>query len=162
MLKHKPDSIRSMNLRKKGIEPPSDWSDLAQVKDAKKREMGADCTSVIYAGVEVNGKRYSLTDHDQTELMAQLTTVKEGAAAVPYHADGELCRMHSADEFLALAAAAMGHIFYHRTYCNHLNAWIKRATMKQLEGIAYSKPLPKDLQESMDALIAAAENGGTE
>ncbi len=29
----------------------------------------------------VGGSRYSLTEHDQTEIMAQLTAVKEGAAA---------------------------------------------------------------------------------
>ncbi|MDR1703249.1 MAG: hypothetical protein LBS19_01005 [Clostridiales bacterium] len=156
MVNHRPDSIRSQILREKGIEPPADWNDLAQVKAAKKREIGADCSAAIYAGVTVGDKHYSLTDHDQTELMAQLSTVKEGAAAVPYHADGELCRLYPASEFLALAAAAMSHIFYHRTYCNHLNAWIKRATVKQLDGIAYGAQLPKDLQESMDALIAAA------
>lgn len=153
---HRVDSIRDRRLINAGITPPTDWNDLAQVRAVVKQEAGLACTAAIYAGVEVGGKKYSLTEHDQTELMAQLQTVKEGAAAVPYHADGELCRMYPAPEFLELAQSAMAHVFYHRTYCNHLNAWIKRATLKQLASITYGAELPKDLAESMAAILAAA------
>ena len=143
-----------------GITPPEDWNDVEQVRTAKKREMGVTCTNVIYGGIEVGAKRYSLTEHDQTELMAQLSLVKDGAEGVPYHADGELCRIYPAAEFAAIAAMAMEFIFYHRTYCNHLNAWIKRATLEQLDGIAYGAELPEDLAQSMGAILAAA-GGGT-
>ena len=100
-----------------------------------------------------------MTEHDQTELMAQFTTVKEGAAAVPYHADGELCRMFPAEEFTALAQAATAHVFYHRTYCNHLNAWIKRADLAELDSISYGAELPADLAASMAEIIKAAGGG---
>ena len=155
-IKHRADSIRGMRLVNKGVTPPDDWNDIEQVRTAKKAEMGADCTTAIYAGVEVNGKHYSLTEHDQTEIMAQLSSVKDGAAAVPYHSDGELCRMYSAEEFTALAKAATEHIFYHRTYCNHVNAWIKRADLQELNSISYGAELPADLARSMSALIEAA------
>ena len=118
------------------------------------------CSAAIYAGIEVGGARYSLTEHDQTELMAQAQTVKDGAAAVPYHADGELCRMYPAEEFAALAQAATAHVFYHRTYCNHLNAWIRRAGLEELEGIVYGADLPEDLAAGMAAILAAAGGNG--
>jgi hypothetical protein len=105
----------------------------------------------------VGGSRYSLTAHDQTEIMAQLAAVKEGAEAVPYHADGGLCRMYPAAEFAAVAQAAMAHIFWHRTYCNRLNAWIRRAELDELAGIAYGAELPQDLAAGMAALL---EGGG--
>lgn len=155
-IEYRADSIRSIKLRRAGIEPPSDWNDIEQVRAVVKHEIGVACTATIYGGVEVGGRRYSLTEHDQTELMAQLQTVKEGAAAIPYHADGELCRMYTAAEFAGVAKAATEHIFYHRTYCNHLNAWIKRATLKQLKDITYGAALPKDLAESMAAILTAA------
>ena len=120
-----------------GITPPEDWSDIAQVRNAVKQKIGVNCTAAIYAGVEVAGKHYSLTEHDQTEIMAQLQTVNGGAAAVPYHADGELCRMYTAAEFVEIAKAATAYVFYHRTYCNHVNAWIQRATLKELDTIIY-------------------------
>ena len=110
MIQHKKDSIRGMRLERLGIQPPSDWNDVEQVRAVKKKEIGAECSAAI------GGAHYSLTEHDQTELLAQAQAVKEGAAAVPYHADGELCRMYPAEEFTALAQAATAHVFYHRTY----------------------------------------------
>ena len=129
---------------------------VEQVRAAKKAEIGLACSAAIYAGIDVGGAHYSLTEHDQTELMAQFQTVKEGAEEVPYHADGELCRMYTAEEFTALTQAATAHVFYHRTYCNHLNAWIKRAGLDEIPAIVYGADLPADLAASMAALIEKA------
>ena len=134
---------------------------LDELRAMKKEKIGAACTAAIYAGVDVDGSHYSLTEHDQMELTAQYTLVKEGVPAVPYHADGELCRMYPADEFTALARMAMAHVFYHRTYCNHVNAWIARAEVEELDGIVYGAELPEDLAANMAAILEAgrgAEN----
>lgn len=93
-IQHREDSIRDMKLERLGVTPPQDWNDVEQVRTAKKAEIGLACSAAIYAGIDVGGAHYSLTEHDQTELMAQFQTVKEGAEEVPYHADGELCRMY--------------------------------------------------------------------
>ena len=150
------DSVQELALKRLGITPPSDWGDVEQVRAAKLQEISMACSAAIYAGIEVGGSHYSLTEHDQTEIMAQYATVKEGAAAVPYHADGELCRMYPAEEVAALAQAATAHVFYHRTYCNHLNVWIRRAGLEELAGITYGAALPEDLAASMTAIMAAA------
>ncbi len=63
-----------------------------------------------------------------TSLKASGGGVMAGASAVPYHSDGELCQMYTAEEFLAVADAAAALIFYHRTYVNHLNTWIRRVS----------------------------------
>ena len=93
-IQHREDSIRDMKLERLGVTPPQDWNDVEQVRTAKKAEIGLACSAAIYAGIDVGGAHYSLTEHDQTELMAQFQTVKEGAEEVPYHADGELCRIY--------------------------------------------------------------------
>lgn len=160
-VQHKEDSIRNLRLVRLGIKPPDDWTDIAQVREAKKEEIGLACSAAIYAGIDVAGKHYSLTEHDQTEIMAQYTFVKEGAEAVPYHADGELCRMFTAAEFTAISEAATAHIFYHRTYCNHVNAWIARAGLDEVEAITYGAELPEDLAASMAAIIEATGGGTT-
>ena len=153
------DSVRGLRMKSQGIQPPRDWNNVEQVREAVRQEIGLDCTAAIYAGIDVGGSHYSLTEHDQTEIMAHYTTVKEGAKAVPYHADGELCRMYPAEEFTALAQAATAHVFQHRTYCNHVNAWIKRAGLEELQGITYGAELPADLAENMAAIIQAAGGG---
>lgn len=154
------DSVRELRMKSIGITPPRDWGDVEQVREAVRQEVGVSCSAAIYAGIALNDRHYSLTEHDQTEIMAQYTAIKEGAAAVPYHADGELCRMYPAEEFAALAQAAIAHVFYHRTYCNHMNAWIKRADLEELTGITYGAELPEDLTRSMAAIISAAGGEG--
>lgn len=160
MVQHRKDSVRELRLKRQGIEPPKDWNNVEQVRAVVKRQIGAACSAAIYAGVDVGGSHYSLTEHDQTELLAQARAVKEGAQAVPYHADGELCRMYPAAEFSALAQAATAHVFYHRTYCNHVNAWIARAGLEELAAIEYGAELPADLAASMAQIIQEA--GGAE
>lgn len=156
MVQYQKDSVKSLRLERMGIQPPEDWNDVEQVRAAKLQEMGLACSAAIYAGITLESGRYSLTEHDQTEIMAQYTAVKEGAAAVPYHADGTLCRMYPAEEFTALAQAATAHIFHHRTYCNHLNAWIRRADLQELDTITYGAELPADLAASMKQIIEEA------
>ena len=87
-VQHKEDSIRNLRLVRLGITPPEDWTDVAQVRATKKEEMGLACSAAIYAGIDVAGKHYSLTEHDQTEILTQYTFVKEGAEAVPYTRTG--------------------------------------------------------------------------
>ena len=121
--------------------------------DASKALLQASTVKVAPVGIcRVTLMIYSLTEHDQTELMAQAQTVKEGAAAVPYHADGELCRMYPAEEFTALAQAATAHVFYHRTYCNHMNAWIARADLEELPAIIFFVVL---LKKNLFPLVTA-------
>jgi len=128
---------------------------LDEIRRDKLAEIAIAAQQIIHKGVEVDGKNYSLTEHDQIELMAQLAAVQAGAEGVPYHADGELCRIFSAAEFMAVADAAIAHIFFHRTYCNHLNTWIRRSTKKEeITKIIYGADLPKDLATSLAALIA--------
>ena len=158
-VQNREDSIRNLRLVRLGVTPPDDWNDVEQVRAAKKEEIGLACSAAIYAGIDVNGSHYSLTEHDQTELMAQYTTMKEGAPAVPYHADGQLCRMYPAEEFAEIAQAATAHVFYHRTYCNHVNAWIARAGLDELDAITYGAELPADLAASMAEIIEAAGGG---
>ena len=156
MLNYRKDSVREIRMKHKGITPPKDWNSGEQVRAVKKQEIGQDCSAAIYAGVDVGGSHYSLTEHDQTELMAQNAAIAAGAQAVPYHADGELCRMYTAAEFSALAQAATAHVFYHRTYCNHVNAWIARAGLDELAAIEYGAELPADLAASMARIMQEA------
>lgn len=155
-----------MHLREKGITPP-DWTNDEQVRVVKLAEVGYACQEIIYTGVDVETshgmKHFSLTAHDQTELMAQkseldkavagIPSLIDPAVGVPYHADGELCQYWSVEDFAVIAQTAIGYIFYHRTYCNHLNTWIRRTERAEFEAIQYGAELPKDLAANMAGLL---------
>ena len=84
--------------------------------------------------------------------------VEQGAPSYPYHADGNLCRLYTADEIKAISAAAMSHKLYHTTYCNHLFSWIDRVeTEEELDAIYYGATLPDDLQANMNEVLSGAQ-----
>lgn len=133
---------------------------LEDKRAAKTAEMSAACNAAITAGMDVTTtqgtEHFSLQETDQINLTAAVTAVQQGAAGYPYHADGELCRMFSAAEIGAVGEASIAHKLYHTTYCNHLFAWIRRATASELAGITYGAELPEDLAASMQALLTQA------
>ena len=133
---------------------------IADLRAAKTAAMSAACNAAITAGMDVTTtqgtEHFSLQETDQINLTAAVTAVQQGAAVYPYHADGELCRMFSAAEIGAVGQASIAHKLYHTTYCNHLFAWIRRASAAELAGITYGAALPDDLAASMQALLTQA------
>lgn len=133
---------------------------IADLRAAKTAEMSAACNDAITAGMDVTTtqgtEHFSLQETDQINLTAAVTAVQQGAAGYPYHADGELCRMFTAAEIGAVGQASIAHKLYHTTYCNHMFAWIRRATAAELAGITYGAELPEDLAASMQALLTQA------
>ena len=142
-------------------EEPDDRS-LDEIRADKLVELSTDCNAAITAGMDVETtqgtEHFSLQETDQINLTTALSAVQSGAAGYPYHADGQLCRLFTAAEIQAIAAASVKHKLYHTTLCNHLLTWARRAeTREELSGITYSAiGLPDDLAANMAAVLAAA------
>lgn len=135
---------------------------LGIVKANKLDEISAACKAAIHAGVDVTlnyeTKHFSLTEEDQINLSTAAATIKDGALAFPYHADGELCRMFTTAEINTVLEAATAYKMYQTTYCNHMNSWIKRETdMTVLQSITYGDALPEDLAMSIAELLGTSE-----
>ena len=127
-------------------------------RELKLREVGKACSAAIYAGVDVKTsegtEHFSLTEEDQINIQNLMLQVQAGQQAVPYHADGEVCRPFTAEDVMALATAATAHKTYHLTYCNHLNVWIRREEDHEvMMGIVYGAELPEDLLVNMENLL---------
>lgn len=144
------------------IEEEPDDRPLEEIRADKLAELSADCNAAITAGMDVETtqgtEHFSLQETDQINLTTALSAVQSGAAGYPYHADGQLCRLFTAAEIQAIAAASVRHKLYHTTLCNHLLTWARRAEAKEeLSGITYSADgLPEDLAANMAAVLAAA------
>ena len=144
------------------IEEEHDDRALDEIRTDKLAELSASCNAAITAGMDVETtqgtEHFSLQETDQINLTTALSAVQSGAAGYPYHADGQLCRLFTAAEIQAIAAASVKHKLYHTTLCNHLLTWARRAkTREELSGITYSSDgLPEDLAANMAAVLSAA------
>ena len=144
------------------IEEEPDDRPLEEIRADKLVELSAACNAAITAGMDVETtqgtEHFSLQETDQINLTTALSAVQSGASGYPYHADGQLCRMFTAAEIQAIAAASVRHKLYHTTLCNHLLTWARRAeTAEELSGITYAADgMPEDLAANMAAVLAAA------
>ena len=135
---------------------------LDEIRADKLAELSASCNAAITAGMDVETtqgtEHFSLQETDQINLTTALSAVQSGAAGYPYHADGQLCRLFTAAEIQAIAAASVRHKLYHTTLCNHLLIWARRAeTAEELSSITYAADgMPEDLAANMAAVLAAA------
>ena len=93
--------------------------ELEQVKSVKLEELSTACANAITAGFDVDGKHYSFFVEDQTNILAWAEQAKAGNS-VPYHADGELCRVYTAAEFLQIVGVATYYKVSQQTYHNCL------------------------------------------
>lgn len=145
------------------------WKDgsvpaFPELRALKETAISAACNAAIVAGMDVETSRgtehFSLQETDQINLTTALSAVQGGAAGYPYHADGALCRMFTAEEITTISSASIAHKLYHTTLCNHLLTWVRRTeTEDELAGITYAaEGLPEDLAANMAQVLAAAQN----
>ena len=93
----------------------------------KKQELSKACESAILSGVDIGDVHYSLTLEDQANILAWMAVAQTGKA-VPYHCDGQPCRVYTADEFMEVANAAVAYKTHHTTYCNLLMRQVEAMT----------------------------------
>ena len=138
---------------------------MDSLRAAKEDALSAASHAAIVDGMDVatthGTEHFSLQETDQINLTTAYNAILSGAAGYPYHADGALCRMFTAEEITAISNASIAHKLYHTTLCNHLLTWARRAeTAEELAGIAYTaEGLPEDLAANMAQVLAAAGGG---
>ena len=99
------------------------------VRENKLKEISLACNKAITDGfdLELGGEdhHFSLTMHDQTNLLAIQVQILTGETEIAYHADGEESRMFSADEMTEVIRAANTHKTRQLVYHNSLKKWVE-------------------------------------
>lgn len=142
---------------------------IEYVKTSKIAEMNYVCNKVIEGGVDValsDGKtcHFSLTTQDQLNLITLSSMVAAGETAIPYHADGELCRYYSVEDITKIMDAATAHTIYHVTYCNSLKVYIESlGTIEDVHGVEYGIDIPEEYQSDiLKPILASLDSGETD
>lgn len=128
---------------------------LEYVRNAKIAEMSRTCEHAIEDGFDLvlddhEEHHFSLTTQDQLNLITLSTQLASGETAIPYHADGELCRFFTPNEVQDLIETATIHKTYHVTYFNALRAYIEQLeTIEEIQAVTYGMYLAEEYQSDV-------------
>ena len=130
----------------------------------KKSELSAKCEKTILYGVDVGDAHYSLTLEDQANILAWMAVAQTGKS-VPYHCDGQSCRIYSAEEFMEVANAAVAFKTAQTTYCNLLMRQVEAMTdVDEVKAVEYGiTQLEGEYAEQYQIIMASlvGDNGET-
>ena len=137
---------------------------INEVISQKKSELSAECEKTIVAGVDVGDAHYSLTIEDQANILAWMAVAQTGKA-VPYHSDGQPCRIYSSEEFMEVANAAVAFKTAQTTYCNLLMRQVEAMTnVDEVKAVKYGvTQLEGEYTEQYQIIMASlvGDNGET-
>ena len=137
---------------------------INEVISQKKSELSAECEKTIVAGVDVGDAHYSLTIEDQANILAWMAVAQTGKA-VPYHQDGQPCRIYTAEEFMKVANAAVAFKTAQTTYCNLLMRQVEAMTdVNEVKAVEYGiTQLEGEYAEQYQIIMASlvGDNGET-
>lgn len=133
---------------------------LPMLISAKEQEIRNQCREAIINGFDINDQHFSLEETDQLNLTAAADAIKNGVENYPYHSDGNLCRLYTANEINTIVQAATFHKIYHTTLCNHILQQLGKITeYYQLLAINYSPEcLSSELRSSFTNIMTSAQN----
>lgn len=132
----------------------TDEPTLEQEKNKKIVEMTACCRSTITNGIDYNDEHYRLNTTDQINLTSLGALAQQGKS-VPYHADGKICRIYTAEEMMGLVQSATQFIIYNTTYFNLLKHTINNMTnIETVKSVVYGMELSEEYKEILNSIIS--------
>ena len=128
------DGIMTVTHWEPGIIPGQEPSViLNKTKQSKLIEISKSCEDYIYAGTNVTFpnntiEHFTYTLADQSNISEMFTAVMAGATEYPYHADGEICKIYTKEQIIAIYGTLSLFKTEATTYHNSLKAQINALT----------------------------------
>ena len=127
---------------------------LEKLKERKITEMSAASQTTITNGIDYNEKHYRLNTTDQINLTS-LYALAQAGTPVPYHADGEVCRVFTPEEMCGLVQNATKWVIYHTTYFNLLKHQIlSLETEDEVKAVYYGIELKDEYKSVLNSITA--------
>ena len=128
------DGVMTVTSWKAGTVPSQDPAKiLNNVKSTKLAEISKSCEDYIYVGTDVTLpdntiKHFTYTLADQSNISEMFTAIMAGATEYPYHADGEICKIYTKEQIVAIYGTLSLFKTEATTYHNSLKAQINAMT----------------------------------
>lgn len=143
---------------------PTDEEKLQLAITEKLSQVAGACQSIIYAGSDITlsdatVEHFSYNAQDQINFTKlRIRASEDSTQLLPYHSDGNLCKMYSAADIITIVDTLDNFLTYHITYCNSLNMWIKSClTIEEVEAISYGSEIPEQYQSETLKLLMSGQ-----
>lgn len=135
---------------------------LSEYRDYKIHELGTVCTENIYKGLDVTtskgSEHFTYNLEDQYNLKVLSDTAILTKSDLPYHTNGQQCKVYSAKDIITIYATLQRNLLYHTTYCNALNTLVRQAESKEdIQIISYGMEIT---DTTIKAKMSEALNAG--
>ena len=107
--------------------------DISIIKQSKLDEIKQSCEDYICAGTDATlpdntVEHFTYTLADQSNISEMFTAIMAGATEYPYHADGEICKIYTKEQIIAIYGTLSLFKTEATTYHNSLKAQINAMT----------------------------------
>lgn len=128
---------------------------IDDVKRIKLNMMSSVCQTIIENGIDIGNDHYSLSSNDQINIMKLESQARLNMdQSFPYHADGQLCRLYTAEEIIGIASAATSWVLYWTTYYNHLKSEVvAMTTSDEVINVKFGQALSDASMESFKMIV---------
>ena len=137
---------------------------VEEAKPAKIAEIKQVCESYIYAGTDVTysdgtTEHFTYTLADQSNISEMFTAIMAGATEFPYHADGEICKVYSKAQIVAIYGTLSLFKANITTYHNSLKAQVNAMTdADEIDAVKFGETeLIGDYLDNYNTMMTSAE-----
>lgn len=144
------------------IDPEPYVPTLEEVQAAKITEMKNMCDTMIVAGVtvEINGEpeHFAYGLEDQTNIKDAFDLAIQTGLDVPYHGDGQGCKLYSPADMINIFVAEKSNLTYNTTYYNQIRMYIESLDdIEDVQAIYYGMELPEPYLTNLNTMMAQAQ-----
>ena len=130
---------------------------IQKLKEEKIKELSNICENNIVNGIEYNGEHFAYELADQNNLYNSVQLSLGTNLPVPYHATGNLCRLYSTEELVAIYAAQETNLTHNMTYYNQLKHYVEELmTEDEIKAIYYGQELTGEYLDNYNAMMNQA------
>lgn len=128
---------------------------LKDLISQKLSDLSNECQAIISNGVDIvlsDGiqHHFSLQLTDQINIAKLKDMAVAGESFLPYHADGEPCKIYSTDDVLTIYSCMENLVIYHTTYFNSLKIYINNLTDRNsILDAKYGMEIPDNCQSEI-------------
>lgn len=125
--------------------------------NSKLQELSTQCQKAITDGIELNGEHFSYTLTDQNNISNTFQLAMSTGLSVPYHADGQDCRLYSKEEIMNIYFSQETNVTHHTTYFNQLKQYVLTLTTEdEVNTVQYGQELTGTYLDTYNEIMQQA------